>query len=342
MTFESGGESSSKMNRKVILNSRSTGIPQAHNFEIIDSKVPSISQGELLVRNHFISIEPAMRGWVSDIGNYSSPVAVGAVMRSLASGEIVQSRHPDFRAGQFVTGWFGWQEFSAVKSSDIVQRTTREEMTHALGIFGINGITAYFALIDVGCPNPGETVVISTAAGAVGSIVGQIAKILGCRAIGITGSADKAAACIANYGYDAAIVYREEDVGARIAELCPAGVDIYFDNTSGAISDAVLPNLAVKGRVVVCGTASISRWDDWPIGPRVERHLLVKRARMEGFLYFDYVHRMEEAIAQLRTWLSDGQLNYQEDILDGIEQCPDAIAGLYRGENRGKRLIRLV
>lgn len=328
-------------NRKVILNSRSTGIPQAHNFKIIDAQIPTIATGEMLIRNHFLSVEPAMRGWISDAGNYSNPVKVGEVMRSLASGEIVESRHADFQVGQFVTGWFGWQEFSAITPSDIIQKTTYQEMRHSLGIFGINGISAYFALIDIGRPSPGETVVISTAAGAVGSLAGQIAKIVGCRTIGITGTSEKATTCIDVYGYDAAIVYHAEDVGARIKELCPNGVNIYFDNTAGAISDAVLPHLAVKGRVVVCGTASISQWDDWPVGPRVERHLLVKRARMEGFLYFDYIHRSDEAVEQLRTWLAEGQLNYREDILNGIQHCPDAIAGLYRGENRGKRLIEL-
>lgn len=328
-------------NRQVVLASRPSGIPQQDNFSIATADVPAIGDGDLLVRNHYLSIEPAMRGWIADSGNYSAPVQIGEVMRSLASGEVIESRHPDFAAGDFVSGWFGWQDYAAVPASKVVQRTTRAELTQVLGILGINGITAYFGLTDIGRPQPGETVVVSTAAGAVGSAVGQIARILGCRAVGIAGGADKAASCVDDFGYDAGIDYQGEDVAARVAELCPDGVNVYFDSTSGAISDAVLPHLAMRARVVICGTASIPRWDVWPTGPRVERHLLVKRARMEGFVIFDYADRQDEAVTQLRRWIAEGKLRYKEDILDGIEACPDAIAGLYRGENRGKRLIRL-
>jgi len=194
----------------------------------------------------------------------------------------------------------------------------------------------------IGQPRAGETVLVSTAAGAVGSAVGQIARILGCRTIGIAGGPEKARCSVDDFGYDGAIDYRGEDVGAAVARLAPEGIDIYFDNVAGAISDAVLPHLAMKGRVVVCGTASIDRWEPWPQGPRVERHLLVKRARMEGFVIFDHMDRYGDAVAQLRAWIGEGRLTWREEILDGIEACADALAGLYRGENDGKRLIRLV
>ena len=191
----------------------------------------------------------------------------------------------------------------------------------ALGVLGINGLTAYFALLDVGQPKAGETVVVSTAAGGVGSAVGQIAKLRGCRTVGITGGAGKVALCRDEFGYDAAFDYRTDDLGARLAEACPKGVDIYFDNTSGPISDAVLKHLAVGARVVICGTASVASWDPVPQGPRVERQILVKRARMQGFLVFDHVARYPEALQALAGWVRDGRLRYREDVLEGIEQA---------------------
>jgi NADPH-dependent curcumin reductase CurA len=206
----------------------------------------------------------------------------------------------------------------------------------------MNGMTAYFGLLDIGAPRPGETVVVSTAAGAVGSAVGQIAKINGCRTVGIAGGPVKARLCREEFGYDAAIDYKAaEDLDAALAAACPKGVDIYFDNTSGRISDAVLRHINKNARIILCGTASLSSWDPWPQGPRVERHLLVKSARMQGFLVFDYEQRTAEAVPVLAAWVRDGRLRYREDVLDGIEEAPGAIAGLYRGENLGKRLIKL-
>ncbi|BBF71531.1 NADP-dependent oxidoreductase [Sphingomonas bisphenolicum] len=331
-----------ELNRQVLLTSRPMGIAQAENFAIGRAPVRQPAPGQILVRNHYLSVEPAMRGWIADAGNYATPVAIGSVMRSLASGKVVASAHPGYVVGEHVSGWFGWQDYACVATDQVVQRTTAAEMRASLGILGINGMTAYLALTISGQPRAGETIAVSTAAGAVGSAVGQIARILGCRTIGIAGGPDKVRRCVEDYGYDRAIDYRTDDIGAAIAEHAPEGIDIYFDNVAGAISDSVLPHLAQRGRVIVCGTASIDRWDLWPMGPRVERHLLVKRARMEGFVIFDHVDRYAEATAQLRTWIAQGRLTWREDILDGIEACPDALAGLYRGENDGKRLIRLV
>jgi NADPH-dependent curcumin reductase CurA len=330
------------LNRQVILRDRPKGIAQAENFTFREVPVAPLADGEVRIRNHCLSIDPAMRGWIADEGNYSTPVAIGDVMRSLASGEVVESRHPDYRAGDYVTGWFGWQDYATVTANQITQLTNKDELSQSLGILGLNGMTAYLALTGIGAPKAGETVVVSTAAGSVGSTVGQIAKIMGCQTVGITGSPAKVEQCLTQFNYDAAIDYRAEDVGARLADLCPNGVDIYFDNTAGAISDAVMPHLALRARVVVCGTASVSRWDEWPTGPRVERHLLVKRARMEGFVLFDHMDRQAEAVSQLRAWIATGQLTYAEDVLVGLEACPDALAGLYRGENLGKRIVRLV
>ena len=330
-------------NRQVRLKSRPDGIPQAEHFEIVDAEMPELAEGQLLVRNQFLSVEPAMRGWVSAVANYSQPVGIGEVMRSFAAGTVVKSRHPDFAEGDLVMGLLGWQAFALSDGSTINRKVTESDLplSLSLGVLGLNGVTAYFGLTELGLPKPGNTVVVSTAAGAVGSAVGQIAKIMGCRTVGITGGPAKVKQCLDDFGYDAAIDYKSDDLPSALASACPQGVDVYFDNTAGPISDAVLPRLAMGARVVICGTASIASWDPPPMGPRVERHLLVKRARMSGFLVFDYVHRTDEAVAKLAEWVRQGKLAYREDILDGIEHCPDAIAGLYRGENQGKRLIRL-
>lgn len=332
-----------RVNRQVILVARPTGIAQAEHFEIRTTSVPALGDGQLLVRNCFLSVEPAMRGWIADTDNYSAPVAIGAVMRALTVGEVVQSREPAFADGDVLLGWFGWQEFAVADASMVVRqvRETNLPLSLSLGVLGINGVTADLALRTIGEPRVGETVVVSTAAGAVGSAVGQIAKLMSCRTVGIAGGADKVAQCLDAFGYDAAIDYKADGFGEALAAACPDGVNVYFDNTAGAISDAVYPQLAVGARIVVCGTASISAWDPWPSGPRLERHLLVKRARAQGFVVFDHLNCWEESVDRLADWIRNGKLRYAEDVLDGIEACPDALAGLYRGENRGKRVIRL-
>lgn len=333
-----------KLNRQVLLKSRPDGIPQAEHFELTATPMPEPGAGQFLVKNLYLSVDPAMRGWVGAVANYSKPVGIGEVMRSRTVGEIVASRHPDYRVGERVVGWLGWQEYALSDGKGIIRRVAETDIpvSAALGVLGMNGVTAYFGLLDVGQPKPGETVLVSTAAGAVGSAVGQIAKIRGCRAVGIAGGTEKVRLCREEFGYDAAIDYKAAaDLDAALAAACPDGIDVYFDNTSGRISDAVLRRINKRARIIICGTASIASWDPWPIGPRVERHLLVKSARMEGFLVFDYEHRTGEAVPQLADWVRQGKLRYREDILDGLERAPDAVAGLYRGENLGKRLIRL-
>lgn len=331
------------VNRQVLLRARPDGIPQAEHFELVERPLPVPAEGQVLIRNLYLSVEPAMRGWVNAVANYSEPVPLGGVMRSIAAGRIVESRHPEWRPGDLVVGMFGWQDYAAVESAAIQTRVTDAgtPLSAWLGVLGINGLTAYFGLLDAGQPRAGETVVVSTAAGSVGSCVGQIARIKGCRTVGIAGGADKVALCRDVFGYDAAIDYKQDDLDAMLAATCPNGIDVYFDNTAGAISDAVLRHLNVGARVVICGTASIASWDPVPPGPRVERHLLVKRARMQGILIFDYAARYDEGRAELARWVREGKLRYREDILDGIDKAPDAIAGLYRGENLGKRLIRI-
>jgi NADPH-dependent curcumin reductase len=330
-------------NRRVILASRPAGIAQAEDFAMDEVAVQPLGDGEIRIANHFLSVDPAMRGWIADAGNYSDPVPIGGVMRSLAVGEIVESRSPEWQVGTTVLGWFGWQDFANVEPTAIVRTVRQTDLptSLALGVLGINGVTALLALTLVGEPKAGETLVVSTAAGSVGSAVGQIGKLLGCRTVGIAGGPGKVEQCLNEFSYDAALDYKAGGLEAAIAETCPDGVDVYFDNTSGPVSDAVLPHLALGARVVNCGTAAIDRWDPWPTGPRVERHLLVKRARMQGFVVFDHMDRWEESVDRLAQWVRYGKLRYSEEILNGLERCPDALAGLYRGENSGKRIIRI-
>lgn len=331
------------MNRRVVLASRPTGIAQAKHFRVESAPAVPLGAGEIRVRNTHLSVEPAMRGWIADTAGYAKPLPLGAVMRALAVGEVTESQTSGFAVGDVVTGWFGWQDEAVVAPDAVVRKVLETDLPHslALGVLGINGVTAHLALTTIGQPVAGQTVLVSTAAGSVGSAVGQIAKLLGCRTVGIAGGAAKVAQCLDLFGYDAAIDYKADEVSAAVAASCPSGIDVYFDNTAGAISDAVYPHLALRSRVVVCGTASIPAWVPWPSGPRVERHLLVKRARMEGFVIFDHMDAYETSVAQLAEWVRAGELRYAEDILEGIEACPDALAGLYRGENAGKRIVRL-
>jgi NADPH-dependent curcumin reductase CurA len=330
------------LNRQVILSTRPEGIPEAGHFQIVESPVPDVEDGQLLVRNLYLSVEPAMRGWVSATANYSEPVALGTVMRSFATGRVEESRHAHFKRGDFVTGLFGWQEYAVVPASGVRTITDLDiPLSTSLGVLGLNGLTAYVGLLEIGRPKPGETVVVSTAAGAVGSTVGQIAKLHGCRTVGIAGGAAKVALCVGEFGFDDAIDYKSGDLDSRLARACPAGVDVYFDNTAGAISDAVIRRLNVGARVAICGTASVATWDPPPLGPRIERALLTKRARIEGFLAFDYEHKRPEALRFLSRCIRDGSLRYREEILEGLHEAPGAIARLYRGENMGKLLVRL-
>ena len=331
-------------NRQVRLASRPDNIPQAEHFSVVDMPEPVPAAGQILVRNRFLSVDPAMRGWVSTVANYSRPVGIGEVMRSFAAGEVIESRHPDYAPGDQVMGMLGWQTHAAVSPAQITRKVTERgvPLSASLHVLGLTGFTAYFGLLDIGQPEEGNTVVVSTAAGSVGSFVGQIARIKNCRTVGITGGEAKAELCRTRFGYDEVIDYKATaDLDAALAKAAPRGIDVYFDNTSGPISDAVLRHLAVGARVVICGTVSQPSWEPWPNGPRVERHLLVKRSRMQGFVVLDFEHRYEEAVEQLASWVHQERLRYEEDILDGIDQAPGAIARLYRGENMGKLLIRV-
>lgn len=330
-------------NRRVTLASRPKGVPTADHFAVEDCAVPELGEGQFLVKCEYWSVDPAMRGWVNDVPNYLPPVEIGAVMRSLAVGEVVASRHPDYAEGETVSGFFGWQRFALCNGSEIDRKLAETDLPKslALGVLGLNGVTAYFGLLDCCEPRAGETVVVSTAAGAVVSAVGQIAKIKGCRTVGIAGGPEKTALCRDSFGYDAAIDYRNDNVADAVRAACPDGVDCYFDNTCGPISDAVMTHLAQGARITICGTAAITDWDPIPVGPRVHRHLLVARARLQGFLVLDYKDRYPEAIAELAGWVRAGKLAYNEHILEGADAARGAIEMLYESRNTGKLLVRV-
>jgi NADPH-dependent curcumin reductase len=330
-------------NRQIILKSRPVGIPMAEHFEIVETPIPELKAGEFLVRNQFLSVEPAMRGWVNAVANYSEMVPLGDVMRAFAAGTVVASKHPGYQEGDRVMGMIGWQEYSVTDGKPIRRKVLEHDLSLSLslGMLGINGVTAYFALTEVGTPRPGDTVVVSAAAGAVGSAVGQIAKLGGCRTVGIDGGAAKIQSCLEEFGFDAAIDYESPTFVEEVAAACKNGVDVYHDGVCGRISDTVIPHINKGARIIICGTISVASWDPWPMGPRVERHLLNKAARMQGFLIWDYEHRYEEAVAKLAQWIREGKLHYREDILEGIESAPGSIADLYTGANKGKRVIRL-
>lgn len=334
--------SEDRINRRVLLAARPKGVPNAGHFAIDEVPLPGLGEGEFLIRALFWSVDPAMRGWVNEAPNYSPPVPIGAVMRSFAVGEVVESRHPSYREGQIVSGLFGWQRYAISDGSEVDRVVDDAGLSPslALGVLGLNGLTAYFGLLEVCRPEPGETVAVSTAAGAVGSAVGQIAKLKGCHTVGITSTPDKMALCRECFGYDVAISYRDDDLDAALAGACPDGVDCYFDNTCGPISDAVMRHLAQGARIAICGTAALTDWDPIPQGPRVHRQLLVNRARIQGFLIFDYRERYAEATAELAHWVREGRLKAREHILEGAEAACGAIAMLYRGENTGKLLVR--
>ena len=328
-------------NTQVILSQRPVGVPRPEHFEVRETPVGAPREGQVLVRVTHWSVDPAMRGWVNDVPNYSPPVAIGDPMRAFAVGDVIASRHPDYAEGDVVVGLLGWQTHALVDGLAIARKVTVTELprSYALGILGHNGATAYFGLLEACAAKTGDTVVVSTAAGAVGSAVGQIARILGCRTVGIAGGPDKVRLCVEEYGYDAAIDYKGEDVAAALAQHCPDGVDCYFDNTCGPISDAVMTRLAPGARITICGTAAISEWDPLPVGPRLHRQVLVARARMQGFLILDYKDRLHESRAALADWLRAEKLHVREHILEGPATAPAAIQMLYRGENTGKLII---
>jgi NADPH-dependent curcumin reductase CurA len=328
-------------NRRVLLIERPHGVPQPAHFRIEEDARPHPAPGEFLVRNLYLSVDAAQRGWATDANNYSQAVPLGATMRALTVGVVVESRASEVTEGTWLYGWFGWQDYCVATPAAILQPVDpkRAPPSTYVGILGMNGLTAYLALMDIGQPRAGETVLVSAAAGGVGTVVGQIAKLLGCNVIGLVGSDDKARTCRERFGYAEALNHRRADLAEALRVACPKGIDVYFDNVGGTLLDLSLRNMAARGRVIQCGTVSHTSWSPTPTGLRNEREILVRRLRWEGFIIFDHVHRFPAATAQLLAWLDEGALTYEEDVSQGIESAPRALAELYAGDNIGKKLI---
>ena len=331
----------SETNTQVLLKARPEGLPKASDFQIVESPMPSPEEGEVLVRNVYLSLDPAMRGWMTDRKSYVPPVALGAVMRGLTVGEVVESKHEGFAPGDLVSGLIGWQAYGVSDPKELDKLPPGTPLDVALGPLGMTGLTAYFGLLDVGEPKEGETVVVSAAAGAVGSIVGQIARIKGCRVVGFAGTDDKCQWLTNELGFDAAINYKTADLGEELRRTCPKGIDVYFDNVGGEILNTVLRFINFRARVVICGAISQYNATEIVPGPSNYLSLLVNRARMEGFIIFDFQKRYAEAQAELAQWLAAGQLKYRLDIVDGLTNAPEALLRLFDGSNTGKLMVRV-
>jgi NADPH-dependent curcumin reductase CurA len=313
------------------------------NFELRESAAPEPGEGEFLVRNLYLSLDPAMRTWMVDQPSYVPPVALGEVMRGACVGRVLESRNPDYTSGEPVLGIFGWQDYSVSDGGGAIAVTKVPDgvpLTMPLGVLGITSLTAYFGLKEIGKPEPGETVVVSGAAGATGSVTGQLAKIWGCKVVGIAGGPEKCDWLTSELGFDGAIDYKAEKVSARLRELCPGGTNVFWDNVGGEVLEAGLANLAMHARVVLCG--AISNYNaPSPNGPRNYMNLLVRRSRMEGFVVFDYLSRTNEAMAELVPLVMQGKIQHREDVRAGLEAAPAALVDLYSGDNRGKLLVKI-
>ncbi len=330
-------------NKKILLASRPTGMPTSENFRIENAAVPQPTAGQALVRTLYLSVDPYMRGRMSDRKSYVEPFEVDRAITGGGVGEVVESRSPMLQPGDLVTGMFGWQNYYTANAEEFRKLDPKlAPITTALGVLGMPGLTAYFGLLDIGRPKEGETVVVSGAAGAVGMTVCQIAKINGCQVIGIAGSDDKNHYLEDQLWVDATINYKTtQNMRDALLEACPNGVDIYFDNVGGNISDAVITLINKFARIPLCGQISMYNLDAPDVGPRIGPYLLTKSALMQGFIITDYVARFGEGITQLGRWLAQGKLKFAEHIVDGFENAPKAFLGLFSGENLGKQLVKV-
>ena len=330
--------------RRMLLSSRPHGLVDGGNLRLDDSApVPEPGEGQALVRVRYLSIDPTIRTWMDDAPGYLPPIGLGDVVRSGGVGEVVATRSDRYQAGDLVFGMLGWQEYALADGGEASMTVLPPgvDPTVAIGVLGVTGMTAYFGLFDIGRPKPGDTVVVSGAAGATGSVVGQLARIEGAgTVVGIAGSAEKCAWLTDELGFDHAINYREEHVAKRLRATCPDGIDVYFDNVGGEILDDCLALLSMKARVVLCG--AISQYnEDRPVGPRNYLNLIVKRSRMEGFLILDYLDRFPEAQLKMAGWVMGGQIKHREHVVEGLDHAGDALNLLFSGGNTGKVIVSL-
>jgi NADPH-dependent curcumin reductase len=328
-------------NRQWLLARRPDGAIKDGDFDFVETEAPAPGDGQVLVRNLMLSCDPTQRGWIA-FDTYLPAVRIGEVVRSIGAGRIEASNHPDFTVGDIVSGLVGWQDYVVMNPKGQLNKLPPGiALELAMSALGLTGMTAYFGLLEVGRPAPGETVVVSGAAGATGSVVGQIAKIKGCRAIGIAGGPEKCRWLTDEAGFDGAIDYKAENVPARLKELCPKGIDIFFDNVGGDILDAALARLAMRGRVVLCGGIATYNATEPPPGPKNYLNLVVQRGRMEGFIILDYLPRASEAIGALAGWVQAGKIKNKVDVQRGLENAPAALRRLFEGRNEGKQLLRI-
>jgi NADPH:quinone reductase len=329
-------------NRQWILTSRPVGLPKDENFKLIETDIPEPGPGEVLVQSHYISVDPYMRPRMRNVRSYVAPLEVGKPIEGGSAGIVVKSNDLKILKGDYVTGEWGWQDYAVMKPEKLRKlEPDPRYLSASLGVLGMPGLTAYFALLDVAKPKTGETVVVSGAAGAVGSVAGQIAKIKGCRAVGIAGSDDKTR-WLREIGFDAAINYKTSpNIRKELKDACPDGINVYFDNVGGPITDAAVSLIALKARIIICGQISLYNSEEFQTGPRNLAYLLVNRARMEGFLVLDYVDRYEEGLKELTLWVKGGRIKYRETIIEGLENAPRAFMGLFFGQNTGKQVVKV-
>lgn len=331
-------------NRRFLLRNRPEGRITDDTFELVEEAVPEIGDGEALVRNAWISLDPTNRMWISDVPTYLPPVAIGEVMRAAGLGQVTASKHANYQEGQLVQGLVGWQEWTVVSDAAPllpVPEVPGVPQSAFLGVLGATGLTAWVGLTDIGKPQPGETVVVSAAAGAVGSVAVQMAKIKGARVVAIAGGPEKCALLTDQLGADAAVDYRAADWQDQLVAATPDGIDVDFENVGGEIMDAVLARLNIRARVILCGMISGYNEAERPPGPRNFSNLLVQRVRLEGFIVLDHLHRIGEAVADLGGWMKEGKLKPLETVVDGFEQLPSAINMLFDGANTGKLVVRV-
>ena len=330
-------------NTKWILKERPQGLVKNENFELIKEELRDIQDGEVLIENQYLSFDPTQRMWLTDLPGYLPPVQIDEVVRSGGIGKIVESKNENFSEGDLVSGMVGWQTHHIPSENDL--KTMRKvpdvlPIPSMLNIFGTTGITAYFGLLDIGNPQPGETVVVSGAAGATGAMVCQIAKIKGCHVIGIAGG-DEKCSWLKECGVDDVIDYKNSNVAEELTKLAKDGIDIYFDNVGGPILESVLFLININARIICCGSISNYTGDQMPVGPRNLTMLIVRRAKMQGFLVLDYYGRASEAIDDISKWAMEGKIKHREDIQEGIENCPETLNRLFTGQNQGKQMLKI-
>jgi len=330
-------------NRQFTLAARPHGWPKLSDFKLVESPILTPGPGEVLVQAHYLSVDPYMRGRMNDRASYAEPVKLGEVMTGGVVGQIVKSNHPKFPEGAYAQGVLGWQEYALSDGSNIhLVNPNLAPLSAYLGVLGMPGLTAYFCLLDLGQPKAGETVLVSGAAGAVGSIAGQIAKIKGCRVVGVAGTDKKVKLLCDELRFDAAFNYRsEEDYYATLKQLCPKGIDVYFDNVGGKLTDAVFHRLNVHARVCICGQISQYNSSEVELGPRFLWKLIETRATVQGFLVLDYAARFKEGVMQLAAWLKSGELQYRETTVQGFENTPQAFLDMLHGKNIGKQIVKM-